>query len=151
MIKRTGPYNDVLVFISIAGIIIKTFLYNISPRYESYLIEAQITVKNGSLSHVQLLDTMPNVCSQHDSKVAEMILKAGLYVYNARCAPIGISGQHCQMMLSDQELPANTPLGRACRDSLERNCQGQNNNNNTFQRLLPRHYQDGFYKVTLIN
>lgn len=109
-------------------------------------MDAKVTVKNGSLSHVQLLDTMPNACSQHDGKVAKMILKAGLYVHNSRCAPLGISGQHCQLMLSLQDLPAYTTLGKACRSISGKLCQGQN----AFQRLLPRHYKDGFYKVKFI-
>lgn len=107
-------------------------------------MNAKVTVRNGSLSHVQLLDTMPNDCSQQNSKVAEMILKAGLYIHNARCAPIGISGQDCEMMLSLQELPASSALGKACRSISDKHCQGQN----AFKRLLPRHYKDGFYKVT---
>lgn len=110
-------------------------------------MDAKVTVKNGSLSHVQLLDTMPNVCSQRNSKVAEMIMKADLHVYNARCAPTGISGQHCQAMLSRQELPPQTTLGKACRSIAEKHCPNQNG----FRRLLPRHYQDGFYKVTSSN
>lgn len=104
---------------------------------------SNIVVKNGTISHAQLLDTLPSSEAQEDSDLADEILKSSLYVYNAKCAPRGISGEHCAAMLSDIALPQGSDLTQKCKNVTR----DRKNGHSALRRLLPRHYEDGFYKV----
>ncbi|XP_065371103.1 peroxidase [Calliphora vicina] len=110
---------------------------------ETNLVASNVVVQNGTISHSQLLDTLPSVEAQKDSEVADEILKASLYIYNSKCAPQSISGEHCETILSDIDLPKDSELAHKCQSIVN----GRNNGDYALRRLLPRHYKDGFYKM----
>lgn len=110
---------------------------------EKNLVASDVVVKNGTISHIQLLDTLPTVEAQIDSEVADEIIKSSLYVYNSKCAPHGISGEHCEAILSEIDLPKNSELAQKCQQVIN----NRNNGHYPLKRILPRHYKDGFYKV----
>lgn len=117
--------------------------YNQEKKLESNLIGSEVTVKNGSISQIQFLDSLPNEQASKDSEIANKILKASLYIYNTRCAPRGISGEHCEAILSNYELPENIQLGLECQSIL----QNRRDGHEPFRRLLQRHYRDGFHTM----
>lgn len=123
--------------------IISVFLIHFVSSLETNLVASNVVVQNGTISHSQLLDTLPSVDAQIDSEVADEILKASLYVYNSKCAPQSISGEHCETILSDIVLPTESELAHKCQSIIN----GRNNGDYALRRLLPRHYKDGFYKV----
>lgn len=90
------------------------------------------------------MDALPSLEAQSDSELADEILKSSLYVYNFKCAPQGISGEHCETILRDIELPKGSELARKCQNVVN----GRNDGHYALRRLLPRRYKDGFYKVT---
>lgn len=106
-----------------------------------------MTVQNGTISHVQLLDTLPNDEARRDSEVADKILKSSLYIYNSKCAPRGVRGERCEAILKDRQLPKTSVLREEC----ERIIDNRRNGHYAFRRLLPRHYKDGFYRVSCGN
>lgn len=103
-------------------------------------------MENGSISHTQLLDTLPSGSAQRKSSISEKILKASLNAYHSKCAPLNISGDKCAVMLSKKELPRNTDLTKQCKEILH---SPPINYHHSFRRLLPRHYQDGFHQVII--
>ncbi|KAH8358516.1 hypothetical protein KR093_000499, partial [Drosophila rubida] len=111
-------------------------------RLENNLLSSAITVQNGSLSHVQLLDTLPNEKSKLDSDIALKMLKASLYIYNSRCDPAAISGDQCRTYLETKPLPEGT-LKSEC----QRLLQTQRDGHHAFRRLLPQDYKDGFHEL----
>ena len=110
---------------------------------EENIVRANIVVKNGSMSHVQLLDILPTLEHQLNSEVGDEILKSSLYIYNSICAPKHISGEHCEAILKDIAIPKDSLLSQKCLNiSSERR-----NGHYPLRRLLSRHYKDGFYEV----
>ncbi|XP_075148042.1 immune-regulated catalase [Haematobia irritans] len=124
-----------------------TELDNQENDIELRLCNAHITVRNNTISHVQLLDTLPNDEAQQDSEVADKILKSLLFIYNNKCTPNGISGERCEAILSGHELPRNSELRKECEDVIKT----RKNGHYAFRRLLPRHYKDGFYQMFSYN
>uniref|UniRef100_A0A1A9W582 Uncharacterized protein n=1 Tax=Glossina brevipalpis TaxID=37001 RepID=A0A1A9W582_9MUSC len=117
--------------------------YNQDQRLEKNLLKRRIIVENGSISHAQLLDTLPSDSAQRRSSISEKILKASLCAYNSKCAPLNINGDKCELMLSKKELPKNTDLARQCNEILHNHYKDYH----SFRRLLPRHYKDGFHQM----
>uniref|UniRef100_A0A1I8MF21 Animal heme peroxidase n=1 Tax=Musca domestica TaxID=7370 RepID=A0A1I8MF21_MUSDO len=116
---------------------------NQEKSLELNLYNANVTVQNGTISHAQLLDTLPNEEALRDSEVADKILKTSLYIYNSKCAPNGLSGERCEVILSDKDLPQSSDLRMEC----ERVVENRRDAHYPFRRLLPRHYTDGFYNM----
>uniref|UniRef100_A0A6P4ECN0 Peroxidase n=1 Tax=Drosophila rhopaloa TaxID=1041015 RepID=A0A6P4ECN0_DRORH len=113
-------------------------------RLEENLLNSDITVKNGSLSHVQLLDTLPNLASKQDSELALKILKSSLYVFNSECLPNEIDGDECRSYLEQKPLPEGSSLRTECENLLKGNREGHH----AFRRLLvSSHYKNGFYDM----
>ncbi|XP_017112083.1 peroxidase [Drosophila elegans] len=111
---------------------------------EENLLNSDITVKNGSLSHVQLLDTLPNLASKQDSELALKILKSSLFVYNSECLPNGINGDECRDYLEQKPLPEGSSLRTECETLLRGNREGHH----AFRRLqVSSHYKNGFYDM----
>ncbi|XP_023036583.1 peroxidase isoform X2 [Drosophila willistoni] len=115
---------------------------NRQKRLEENLVNSAITVQNGSVSHAQLLDTLPNKKSNEDSDVALKILKSSLFVYNSQCAPNAISGEECRRYLETKPLPPGSLKGQ-CENLL----QSRRDGHYAFRRLLDRHYKNGFHKM----
>jgi len=111
---------------------------------EDNLLSSDITVQNGSLSHVQLLDTLPNEKSKLDSDIALKMLKASLFIYNSKCDPRGISGDECRTYLETKPLPEGTTLQFECNKLLH----SQRDGHHAFRRLLPGNYKNGFHDVS---
>lgn len=110
---------------------------------EENLITANIVVRNGSISHIQLLDTLPNSDVLHNIEVGDEILKSSLYIYNSVCAPKHIAGEKCEAILKDIPIPESSQLGQKCQNVSDELRSEQY----PLRRLLPRHYKDGFYEV----
>lgn len=100
-------------------------------------------MQNGSLSHAQLLDTLPNEKSKLDSDVALKILKASLFIYNSKCAPQGIRGDECRTYLETCPLPEGSTLQADC----QRLLQSRRDGHHAFRRLLARNYKNGFHEM----
>ncbi|EDW96962.1 chorion peroxidase [Drosophila yakuba] len=117
---------------------------NRQKRLEDTLLGSDITVKNGSLSHRQLLDTLPSLASKNDNKLALKILKSGLLVFNSECLPNEIDGDECRSYLEQKPLPEGSSLRTECENSLKGNREGHH----AFRRLLgSSHYRNGFYEM----
>ncbi|XP_073816093.1 immune-regulated catalase [Musca autumnalis] len=116
---------------------------NQEKSLELNLYNANVTVQNGTISHAQLLDTLPNDEALRDSEVADKILKSSVYIYNSKCAPQGVSGERCEAILGGQDLPRKSELYSECQKVL----QSRRDAHYPFRRLLPRHYIDGFYRM----
>ncbi|XP_013100002.1 chorion peroxidase [Stomoxys calcitrans] len=116
---------------------------NQEKRLELRLCNANVTVHNNTISHVQLLDTLPNDEAKEDSEIADKILKSSLYIYNSKCATNGIPGERCEAILSGIDLPRNSELWQECENVRTTRYNGHY----AFRRLLPRHYTDGFYQM----
>ncbi|XP_017056031.1 peroxidase isoform X2 [Drosophila ficusphila] len=117
---------------------------NRQKRLEENLLSSDITVKNGSLSHVQLLDTLPSLDSKKDSELAQKIIKSSLFVYNSQCLPNEIDGDDCRSFLEQKPLPEGSSLRTECENLLKTNREGHH----AFRRLLgSSHYKDGFYDM----
>ncbi|TDG40911.1 hypothetical protein AWZ03_012669 [Drosophila navojoa] len=101
--------------------------------------------KNGSISHTQLLDTLPNEQSTLDSEIALKILKGSLFMYNSKCLPRGISGDECWTFLATKPLPEGSALSVECNRLLNSPRTGHH----AFRRLLPRHYKNGFHEASI--
>ncbi|XP_017085181.2 chorion peroxidase isoform X2 [Drosophila eugracilis] len=113
-------------------------------RLEENLLRSDITVRNGSLSHVQLLDTLPNLASKEDCQIALKILKSSLTVYNSECLPNDIDGDDCRSYLEEKPLPEGSSLRTECENLIRGNREGHH----AFRRLLEdSHYRDGFYEM----
>ncbi|KAH8306325.1 hypothetical protein KR018_007826, partial [Drosophila ironensis] len=112
-------------------------------RLEENLLNSHITVQNGSLSHTQLLDTLPNSGSKEDSDIAVKILKSSLFVYNIQCLPHQIDGDECRDYLETKPLPEGTSLRSDCENLLSGNREGHH----AFRRLLKPHYKNGFHQM----
>ena len=109
------------------------------------MLSSNIKVLNGSISHVQLLDSLPNFVAQQDGQIALQILKSSLHAYNSKCAPRGISGAQCEMFLQQISLPKNSELKGECQRVVSQTRDGHY----AFRRLLPRRYKDGFHEVNI--
>lgn len=117
---------------------------NRQKRLEDNLLGSDITVKNGSLSHAQLLDTLPSLASKKDNKLALKILKSSLLVFNSECLPNNIDGDKCRSYLEQKPLPEGSSLRTECENSLKGNREGHY----AFRRLLgSSHYRNGFYQM----
>ncbi|XP_017143230.1 chorion peroxidase isoform X1 [Drosophila miranda] len=116
---------------------------NRQKRLEENLLRSDITVRNGSLSHVQLLDTLPNNASKEDSEIALKILKASLFVYNTQCLPHEIEGDECRTYLENKPLPEGSVLRSECLKLLKSKRYGHH----SYRRLLVHHYKNGFYEI----
>lgn len=126
------------------NIIFYIILLNHFFRLEDNLLGSDITVKNGSLSHAQLLDTLPSLASKKDNKLALKILKSSLLVFNSECLPNNIDGNKCRSYLEQKPLPEGSSLRTECENSLKGNREGHY----AFRRLLgSSHYRNGFYQV----
>ncbi|XP_017000798.2 chorion peroxidase isoform X2 [Drosophila takahashii] len=113
-------------------------------RLEDNLLNSDITVKNGSLSHAQLLETLPNLASKEDSFLALKILKSSLFVFNSECLPNEIDGDECRSYLEQKPLPEGSTLRTECENLLKGNREGHH----AFRRLLESsHYRNGFYEM----
>nr|XP_036677518.1 chorion peroxidase-like [Drosophila suzukii] len=113
-------------------------------RLEDSLLSSDITVRNGSLSHAQLLDTLPSLASKEDSIIALKILKSSLFVYNSECLPNEIDGDDCRSYLEQKPLPEGSSLRTECENLIRGNREGHN----AFRRLLDSsHYRNGFYEM----
>ncbi|KAL9892528.1 immune-regulated catalase isoform 1-T2 [Glossina fuscipes fuscipes] len=118
--------------------------YNQEQRLEKNLLKRRVIVENGSISHTQLLDTLPSGGAQRKSSISEKILKASLNAYHSKCAPLNISGDKCAVMLSKKKLPRNNDLTKQCEEMLHNQPMDYLH---SFRRLLPRHYKDGFHQM----
>ncbi|XP_054735537.1 peroxidase isoform X1 [Anastrepha obliqua] len=116
---------------------------NRQVRLEENLVKSRVFVENGSISHVQLLDALPNEEARRDNDIARKLLAASLYVFNSRCAPHGIEGEDCENFLAMKSLPANSELLNECLRIIE----SRRNGHNSFRRLLSRFYKDGIYEM----
>ncbi|XP_017103338.2 salivary peroxidase/catechol oxidase [Drosophila bipectinata] len=116
---------------------------NRQKRLEDNLLNSDITVKNGSLSHTQLLDTLPNTESKKDSEIAVKILKSSLFVYNSQCLPHDINEEQCRIYLEQKPLPERTSLRSDCQKLLNGNREGHH----AYRRLLEPYYKDGFHRM----
>ncbi|XP_030564102.1 chorion peroxidase [Drosophila novamexicana] len=116
---------------------------NRQKRLEDNLLSSDITVQHGSISHAQLLDTLPNEKTKLDSDIALKILKASLFMYNSKCVPLGISSDECREYLGTKALPEGSALKSECDRLLHSSRAGHY----AFRRLLPRHYKDGFHEM----
>lgn len=108
-------------------------------RLEDTIISYNIKVANGSISHAQLLESLPNEEAEKHDCVARKILKASQFL-SAQCRILNIGS--CASCLSAIQLP---------RSELREQCLGVIQNcadcSHTFRRLLPANYRDGFYEM----
>lgn len=117
------------------------------------MLNSGVKVHNGTVSHIQLLNSLPNLAAQEDEQTALKILKSSLYAYNSKCVPKGISGSQCEKFLQSIPLPQNSQLLQNCQKIIDSVRDGHH----PFRRLLPRNYKDGFneacyeFKILIFN
>ncbi|XP_030370312.1 chorion peroxidase [Scaptodrosophila lebanonensis] len=112
-------------------------------RLEKSLLSSGITVQNGSLSHIQLLDSLPSQDSKRDSEIALKILRSSLFVYNAKCVPNGIENDECRTFLEIKSVPSSSELWSEC----QRIVKGQRDGHRPFRRLMAPHYKNGLQEM----
>ncbi|XP_055903865.1 peroxidase [Eupeodes corollae] len=115
---------------------IQTFEDNLSSR--------GINVKNGSISHKQLIETLPDKKAQETNSLARKILKSSLYIYNSQCIQKDVSPESCAAFIASIPIPDKTKgLSEECLELISSRKDG----NNVFRRLLESNYKDGFYQM----
>lgn len=98
---------------------------------------------NGSISHAQLIESLPDDDAKATDQIAEDILKASSYLLNMYCKNSGISDKDCVKFMSQYSLPESTKLASKCLASSFKD--------KAYRRLLPATYKDSLYKVQKLN
>lgn len=96
-------------------------------------------IKPGTISHAQLIESLPDEDAKANDLIAQDILKASSYLLNSYCKTAGISSKECVKFISKYALPDS---------KLSRKCQEAGFKHLAFRRFLPASYQDGLQKVT---
>lgn len=95
-------------------------------------------IRNGSISHAQLIELLPDENAQANDLIAQDILKATSYLLNSHCKTTDISSKECVKFLSKYSLPESR---------LTKKCLAPDFRHRAYRRLLPPSYQDGLQKV----
>uniref|UniRef100_W8BSG2 Chorion peroxidase n=1 Tax=Ceratitis capitata TaxID=7213 RepID=W8BSG2_CERCA len=117
--------------------------FNAQIRLEKNLINSHVSVENGSISHNQILDALPNEAAKMDNNIARKLLAASNYILHSKCLPHFIQGEECQQFLTSKAIPENSLLLQECLEIIE----NRRNGHNSFRRLLNRRYNDGIYQI----
>jgi peroxidase len=97
-------------------------------------------IQNGSISHAQLIDSLPDEDAKAVDIIAQDILKASSYLLNMYCKSTDVSNKDCVKFMSKYTLPDTTRLGIRCNESANRTSKA-------YRRFLPANYKDGLQKV----
>lgn len=95
-------------------------------------------IKNGTISHALLIDSLPDDEAKSDDSIAQDILKASSYLLNMYCKNSDISNKDCVKFMSKYSLPESR-LGNKCDKKVSAY--------KAYRRLLPASYNDGLEKV----
>lgn len=102
-------------------------------------IAVKAKVKTGSISHAQLIDSLPAENAKATDLVAQDILKASSYLLHTHCRNTDIFNDDCVKFMSKYSLPESTKLSARCLEKKSRF--------KAYRRLLPASYKDGLQKV----
>ncbi|CRL05203.1 CLUMA_CG017992, isoform A [Clunio marinus] len=109
-----------------------------SSKSLEHRISTKAKIRNGTISHSQFIESLPNNDTKKIDSVAQDILKASSYLLNLYCKTAGISNKDCVKFMSKYTLP-ETKLGLKCFQMRK--------NHHAYGRLLPASYQDGLHKI----
>lgn len=96
-------------------------------------------IQNGSISHAQLIESLPDEDAKSIDFVAQEILKASSYLLNMYCKSSGVSNKDCVKFMSKYSLPETSRLANRCL--------AMSHHSQAYRRLLPASYRDGLDKV----
>lgn len=96
------------------------------------------TIKNGTISHAQLIESLPDDEAKANDLIAQDILKASSYLLNSYCKTADIASKECIKFISKYSLPGSR---------LSKKCHSVGVKHLAYRRLLPASYQDGLQKV----
>jgi peroxidase len=96
-------------------------------------------VKNGTISHAQLIESLPDDDAKAIDSIAQNIAKASSYLLNMYCKNTEISNKDCVKFMSKYLLPESSRLGKKCL--------AINSTYLAYRRMLPATYRDGIQKV----
>jgi peroxidase len=117
-----------------------------SLSHLSRSLERQISKKlkiiNGSISHAQYIESMPDDGAKEIDSIAQNILKASSYLLNMHCKTKGISNKECVKFMSRYALPASEFTAKC--SAMDENAKYYG-----YRRLLPASYQDGLQQVRM--
>lgn len=99
----------------------------------------KISIRNGSISHAQLIDRFPSVSSQEINKLAIKFLKTSNYFVINQCIVKDIASEECISYLKEKDLSDNSQL--------KAECLSISTEYHSFRRLLPANYKDGLYQL----
>lgn len=99
-------------------------------------------IKNGSISHAQLIEALPDNDSKTENAIAEDISKASSYILNMYCKNTNIANKDCVRFMSKYTIPETT--------SLSARCEVAKTMYKGYRRMLPPNYLDGLQKVNLV-
>lgn len=102
-------------------------------------ISLKSKVKNGTISHAQLIESLPDEESKTIDSIAQDIAKASSYLLNMYCKNTDISTKDCVKFMSKYSLPEFSRLGKKCLAT--------NSEYLGYRRILPATYKDGIQKV----
>lgn len=114
-----------------------TFLLILLCSFESR-ISMRAKIRNGSISHAQLIESLPDEDAKANDLIAQDILKATSYLLNTHCKTTDITSKDCVKFLSKYSLPESR---------LSKKCLAPGFRHRAYRRLLPPSYQDGLQKV----
>lgn len=117
----------------------KILLKIISNSSHENRIAIKAKVKNGSISHAQLIDSLPADDAKATDLIAQDILKASSYLLNTFCRNTDIFNDDCVKFMSKYSLPESTQLSARCL--------AMKSSFKAYRRLLPASYKDGLQKV----
>lgn len=118
-------------------------MFNLTISSHESRIFVKAKIKNGSISHAQLIESLPDDDAKAIGIVAEDILKASSYLLNMYCKTSGVSNKDCVKFMSKYSLPEASRLSTRC--------VAMSSYSRAYRRLLPASYRDGLEKVNLKN
>lgn len=111
----------------------------------SFSLERQIALKakiiNGTISHANLIETLPDDDAKSIDNLSQIILKASSYLLNTLCKPHSIGNKDCVKFMSKYSLPALNNLTAECNKKVA------NVKYLGYRRLLPASYRDGLQQI----
>lgn len=96
---------------------------------------------NGTISHAQLIDSLPDQDAKNIDNIAQDILKSSSYLLHSYCRSSDISNKDCVKFMTQYQLP-ETMLRDRCVKEVEKT------KYHSYRRLLPANYKDGIQKVS---
>lgn len=102
-------------------------------------ISLKAKIKNGTISHAQLIENLPDEEAKIIDSIAQDIAKASSYLLNKYCKNTDISNKDCVKFMSKYSVPEASRLGLKCLEA--------NSKYLAYRRILPATYKDGIQKV----